>query len=175
MCSIPWPDVLNQRLKSVHQRFCPAEDGLENSGDNDQEDQRTGDGMQEDRIQAPRPNGRRRGVITGARADIVRPLAAARDVLQNRKLDAGRRQGGGAGRSALHELKDFLNALALGGADERYRRTQLRGQFGGVHVPAAALQVVRHIKDHQRRQLQAENGCGEHQVAAQVGAIQNEE
>ncbi len=92
MCSIHWPGRLNQRLQAIHQGFRTAEDGLEHSRDNREKDQRTGNGVQEDRIQTPRPDGRRRGLISRARANVMRPLAAARDILQNRKLNAWRRQ-----------------------------------------------------------------------------------
>ncbi len=131
--------------------------------------------MQEDRIQTPRPDGRRGGTIGRACSHVVRPLAAARNILQNRKLNARRRQRRGAGRSAFHELEDLLDALAFGRADERNRRTELAGQLGRVHVAAAAFEIVRHIEDDQRRQLQAEDGRGQHQVAAQVGAIQDQQ
>ena len=42
-------------------------------------------------------------------------------------------------------------------------------------MAAAALQIVGHVEDDQRRQLQAENRRGQHQVAAEVGAIENQQ
>ena len=155
----PLPGSLNQRLQSIHQGFRAGEDGLENAGHHEQEDQRAGEGMQEDGIQTARPYRRRGGAIGGARSHVVRPLAAARDVLQDGKLHARRRQRRSAGRRAFHELEDFFDALTFGSADERNRRTQFAGQLGGVHLAAAAFEIVRHVQDHQRRQFQAEDGA----------------
>ena len=50
-----------------------GEDGLEDGDDHHEEDQRPGDGMQEDRVQAARPDGRRGCVIACLVADIARP------------------------------------------------------------------------------------------------------
>ena len=41
--------------------------------------------------------------------------------------------------------------------------------------PPRLLQIVRHVEDDQRRQFQAENRRGQHQMAAEVGAIQNQQ
>ncbi len=49
------------------------------------------------------------------------------------------------------------------------------GKLGRVHMTAATFEIVRHVEDHQRRQFQAENWRGQHQVPAQVGAIQNQQ
>ena len=138
-------------------------------------DQRTGDRMQEDRIQTTRPYGRRGSAIGCAGANVVRPAAALRNILQHRKLDARRGQRSGAGRGSFHELEDLFDALPFGGADQRNRRAEFTGELGRIHLAAAALQIVRHVEDHQRRQLQAENRRGQHQMAAQVGAIQDQE
>ena len=105
----------------------------------------------------------------------MRPLAAARNVLQNRQLYARGCERCSAGRSAFHELENFLDALALGSADERHRRTKLARQLGRINVAAAAFQIVGHIEDHQRRQLEAEDRRREHQMAAEVGAIQDQQ
>ena len=105
----------------------------------------------------------------------MRPLTAARDVLQDWQLDARRGERGGAGGSAFHELEDFFDALPLSGADQGHRRSEFTGELGRIHVAAAVLEIVGHVEDDQRRQLQAEDRRGQHKVSAKVGAIQNQQ
>ena len=154
----------NQGLEAVHQRFRAAENGLEHPSYNDEKDQRSGDRMQENRIQTPGPNGWSGCAIGCARADVMRPLPAAGNVLQNWKLYARGCQRRGSSRSPFHELEDFFDALAFRGADQRNRRTQLGSPVRRYLLAATtALQIVRHVQDGERRQLQAQDsGASQH-------------
>ncbi len=95
--------------------------------------------------------------------------------MQDGQFHARRRERGSAGGSAVHELEDLFDALSLGSANEGHRRSEFSGELGRIHVAAAAFEIVGHVEDHQRRQLQAENRRGQHQMAAQIGAIQDQQ
>ena len=60
------------------------------------------------------------------------------------------------------------------GAHEHDRSPQLRRQQGCIHAPTPALQIVRHVQNHQRRNLQTQHRCRQHQVPGEAGRIENQ-
>ena len=67
------------------------------------------------------------------------------------------------------------NAFALPRADERHRRSQLRGKRGEIELALALAQVVGKIQDDQRRNAERQDGRGQHQVPAQVGGVEHQQ
>jgi hypothetical protein len=71
--------------------------------------------------------------------------------------------------------KYLVDACAFGRAHQRDRRAELHGQLRRVDLAAATFQIVGHIENHERGQTQAQHRRGQHQVATQVGRIQNQQ
>ena len=49
------------------------------------------------------------------------------------------------------------------------------GERRGIHLARAAREIVGHVEDYKGGKPEAENGGGEHQVAAQIRRIENQQ
>ncbi len=102
-------------------------------------------------------------MIRSTLAEICGPLAALRNILQDRQLDAGGRRIQ-ANRCAGQKLLDAVEADPLRCADQSNRRVQFARKRRNIHLAAATLQVVRHVQQNERGQSQIEYWCRQYQV-----------
>ena len=124
--------------------------------------------MQKHVIQPARPD--RRGGTA-----IIRILAYANGPLAHaaRAADHGKFHRLGSGDAAGKKIGDRFETRARGRTDQGHRSSQLACQREHVHAAVLLVQFVRHVQQHQRRQTQRDHAPCQHQVAVQVGGIQN--
>ena len=158
-------------VDEVHEGRGGVEDRLEDGDDDDEEDERAGDGMQEEAVEAARPDGRRGGLIFRRFAHARGPLAAAREVGEDRE-EVHRPRDADA---PPQELQDRVVPLAGRRADERDGRAEPLGESFGLYVAAALLQLVGHVQDDEGRQTQGEDRRRQDEVAAEVRDVEDEE
>src|ERR1019366_10429606 len=100
---------------------------LEDGEDDGEEDERAGDAVEQYGVQALRPERGRGRLVVGAGGDLRGPGAAGRGSLQDGQLHrAGRFFEDAVG--AQQELRNYVEAGALGGADEGNGMAELAGQ-----------------------------------------------
>ena len=73
------------------------------------------------------------------------------------------------------EVRNYVQALAFGGADERDGMTEFAGQGERVQLAAARLHLVGHVEQHQRGQADGEDRRGQHQLAVHVGGVEHQQ
>src|SRR6185437_14493076 len=118
------PHTRKQFTKPIAQRLADTEDHLEDRDNDRDEDDRTPDAIEQDRVKAARPTRRLRLLEVAARADLAGPLAA-----RGRILDDGQPRGAGTRQwelaELLQEVPDKVHAGSLRRADQRDRVTEL--------------------------------------------------
>lgn len=96
---------------------------------------------------------------------LHRPLPASGYCLKNRELQQRfaapviRR-----GRT-FKELEDLFDTFTGRCAYKSHRSAKLRSQGRRIHLAATAAQVVCHVQNYQRGQVEAENGYGERKMS----------
>ena len=126
--------------------------------------------MQEQRVEALRPNRSGRTAILCVLAHAHGPLAIAACASHYRQF-----QGSGL---ATAESRKFCTATMpspVRGANQCNRRPQLTRQRKHIHMAALLAQLVGHVQQHQRGRAQRNNARRQHQVAVQIGGIQNQD
>ncbi len=87
----------------------------------------------------------------------------------------GRSSARGTPSGALEELVDHFDAVTLGRAHERHRRSELLGEGGRVEGAAPRLELVGHVQDDERREAEGEDRSREDEVALEVRRVEDQE
>ena len=146
-------------------------DGAEYAHHHRQEEQWACHRMEKDRIQAARPFGWRPARDSRPWCRHCPPTRG----ISARRAERAVRVGTGFAHGAGQKLENLIDVFTGAGADQRYRRAQFVRELAEIQFAAAIAQIVRHVQDDQRGQAQRQNGRGQHQVAAQVGGVQNQQ
>ena len=109
-------------------------------------------------------------MILGVLAHAHGPFAIAARAAHHRQF-----QWLGAGDRGVQEILHRNNSFARSGADQCNRRTELTRQRQHIHVAALLAQLVSHVQQHQSRRAQRDHARRQHEVAVQVGGIQNQD
>jgi hypothetical protein len=171
----PDAERCQQLLEESASRSCDAEDGLEDTQCDDEEQGRTKDGMQGDVVDAARPLGGERTPIEA----LVLNLGHASRTADLARLDVwlhdGQQRAVGGGGLDADESPYCVHAAARSGADHGDRRVQGLGQREGVEITLARSKNISHIDDDQRREMVGDYLTGQGHLTMELGGIEHQE
>ena len=111
----------------------------------------------------------------GGRYPALLPTPPAHSRHFGTSCRTGSRVGSGLGHGAGQKIEDLVDVFAAARADQRHRRAEFVRELAQIQFAAAIAQIVGHVQDDQRGQAQRQNRRRQHQVAPQVGGIQNQQ
>ena len=152
-----------------------AEDGLEDTQGDDEEQGRAKDGMKGDAVDAARPLGGQRTAVEALVLNLGHAARTADLALLDAGLHYGKQRGLGGGGLDADEAANGIHADAGAGADHGDRRVEGLGQREGVEIAIARGQNIGHVDDHQRGQFVRDDLAGQSHLAMELGGIEDEE